>query len=48
MYDESLAPEFADDRMLGSTLLFYTKDTGEKTKFIAPSFAKKITDTTIR
>ncbi len=47
MYDESLAPEVADDRMLGSTLLFYTKDTGEKTKFIAPSFAKKITDTTI-
>lgn len=47
MYDESLAPEVADDRMLGSTLLFYTKDTGEKTKFIAPSFAKKITNTTI-
>lgn len=47
VYGESLAPEVADKDILGSTLLFYTKDTGRKTKFVAPSFAKKITDTSI-
>lgn len=46
-YGESLAPELSDNELLGSTLLFYTKDTGEKTKFIAPTFAKKIQDTSI-
>lgn len=46
-YGESLAPEIADKDILGSTLLFYTKDVGRKTKFVAPSFAKKITDTSI-
>lgn len=46
-YGESLAPKIADEDLLGSTLLFYTKDTGETIKFVAPSFAKKITDTSI-
>lgn len=46
-YQESLAPEIADLDMLGSSLLFYTKPTKEPVKFIAPTFAKKITDTSI-
>lgn len=46
-YGESLAPAEADQDLLGSTLLFYTKDVGEPVKFIAPPFAKKLTDTSI-
>lgn len=46
-YGETLAPSEADQDLLGSTLLFYTKDTGEPIKFIAPPFAKKIQDTSI-
>lgn len=46
-FAESLAPKEADSQLLGSSLLFYTKDTGRKTKFIAPPFAKKIADTSI-
>jgi FAD-dependent oxidoreductase family protein len=46
-YGESFAPEVADDLTLGSTLLFYTKDTGVPTKYVAPSFAKDITKTSI-
>lgn len=46
-YNEEWAPETADDITLGSTLLFYTKDTGQPVKFIPPSFAKDITKTTI-
>lgn len=46
-YNETLAPKEEDGELLGSTLLFYTKDVGEKVKFIAPPFAKKITDTSI-
>ena len=37
----------ADDITLGSTLLFYTKDAGRPVKYIAPSFAKDITQTSI-
>lgn len=46
-FGESWAPEVADDITLGSTLLFYTKDAGEKIEFIPPSFAKDISTTSI-
>ncbi|MEF3304373.1 FAD-dependent oxidoreductase [Paenibacillus sp. GYB003] len=46
-FGESWAPEEADDITLGSTLLFYTKDTGHPVKYIPPSFAKDVTKTTI-
>ncbi|RKN82152.1 FAD-dependent oxidoreductase [Paenibacillus ginsengarvi] len=46
-YNEEWAPEVADDITLGSTLLFYTKDAGHPVKFVPPSFAKDITQTTI-
>lgn len=46
-YNESLAPEAADDITLGSTLLFYTKDAGRPVKFVPPSFAKDIAATSI-
>ncbi|GGD69739.1 FAD-dependent oxidoreductase [Paenibacillus nasutitermitis] len=46
-YQEDWAPETADNITLGSTLLFYTKDTGQPVKYIAPSFAKDIQSTSI-
>lgn len=46
-HGEAWAPEVADDIMLGSTLLFYTKDAGHPVKFVPPSFAKDITQTPI-
>ncbi|WP_347813062.1 FAD-dependent oxidoreductase [Paenibacillus sp. BK033] len=46
-FGEDWAPEVADDITLGSTLLFYTKDTGKPVRFVAPSFAKDITTTSI-
>lgn len=46
-YNEDWAPEAADDITLGSTILFYTKDVGHPVKYVAPSFAKDITQTTI-
>ncbi len=46
-YNENLAPEQADDITLGSTILFYTKDAGHPVKFVPPSFAKDITQTSI-
>ncbi len=46
-YGESFAPEVADELTLGSTLLFYTKDTGAPSKYVPPSFAKDITKTSI-
>lgn len=46
-YEEDWAPEVADDITLGSTLLFYTKDTGKPVRFVAPSFAKDILTTSI-
>ncbi|HEX3815101.1 MAG TPA: FAD-dependent oxidoreductase [Mycobacteriales bacterium] len=46
-HGESFAPDVADELTLGSTLLFYTKDTGAPSKFVPPSFAKDITKTTI-
>jgi hypothetical protein len=46
-YNEEWAPEVADDITLGSTILFYTKDAGHPVRYIAPSFAKDITKTSI-
>ncbi|OAS22408.1 FAD-dependent oxidoreductase [Paenibacillus oryzisoli] len=45
--NEEWAPLVPDDITLGSTLLFYTKDAGRPVKYIAPSFAKDITQTSI-
>lgn len=38
-FGESWAPEVPDQNMLGSTILFYAKDTGVPSKFVAPAFA---------
>lgn len=46
-YGEPWAPEQPDDITLGSTLLFYTKDAGEPVRYVPPSFAKDITQTSI-
>ncbi|MEC0230211.1 FAD-dependent oxidoreductase [Paenibacillus alba] len=46
-FQEEWAPLVPDDITLGSTLLFYTKDAGRPVKYIAPSFAKDITQTSI-
>lgn len=46
-YNEEWAPDAADDITLGSTILFYTKDAGHPVKFVPPSFAKDITQTSI-
>ncbi|WP_053218210.1 FAD-dependent oxidoreductase [Virgibacillus senegalensis] len=46
-FDESLAPEQADDILLGSTILFYTRDEGHPVKYVPPAFAKDITKTPI-
>ncbi|MHA6484857.1 FAD-dependent oxidoreductase [Paenibacillus sp. strain BS8-2] len=46
-YDEVWAPEAADEITLGSTILFYSKDAGHPVKYVAPSFAKDITQTSI-
>lgn len=46
-FKEDWAPEVADDITLGSTILFYTKDAGQLVKYIPPSFAKDISQTSI-
>ncbi|OMF38083.1 pyridine nucleotide-disulfide oxidoreductase [Paenibacillus sp. FSL H8-0548] len=46
-FNEDWAPDIADDITLGSTLLFYTKEAKRPVKYIPPSFAKDITETTI-
>lgn len=46
-YNERWAPDVADNITLGSTILFYTKDTGRPVKYVPPSFAKDITKTPI-
>ncbi|MCR8636503.1 FAD-dependent oxidoreductase [Paenibacillus radicis (ex Xue et al. 2023)] len=46
-FNEKWAPEAADLITLGSTMFFYTKDAGHPVKYIAPSFAKDITQTAI-
>ncbi|MGO1388976.1 FAD-dependent oxidoreductase, partial [Brachybacterium alimentarium] len=46
-FGESWAPEHAGEDMLGSTILFYTKDVGHPQKFVAPPFAVDIAATAI-
>ena len=46
-HGESLAPEIGDMKVLGSTILFYTKDAGRPVPFVPPSFAIDITRTSI-
>ncbi|BBA95642.1 putative pyridine nucleotide-disulphide oxidoreductase [Actinacidiphila reveromycinica] len=46
-YGESWAPEVADEALLGSTILFSTKDAGRPVKFVAPSYAKDLATTPI-
>ena len=46
-HGESLAPEVADAYVLGSTILFYTKDAGRAVPFVAPSFAIDVARTSI-
>lgn len=46
-FGEAWAPPVSDDVTLGSTLLFYTKDTGEPVRFVPPLFAKDISKTSI-
>ncbi|MGU3357489.1 FAD-dependent oxidoreductase [Microbacterium sp. M4A5_1d] len=46
-FGEAWAPETADDELLGSTILFYTKDVGRPVDFVAPDSAKDITATPI-
>ena len=41
-YDESWAPEVPDDNTLGSTILFYSKDIGQPSKFVPPPFARDV------
>ena len=36
LFEESWAPEVPDQNMLGSTILFYSKDIGEPSKFVKP------------
>jgi hypothetical protein len=42
VHGEPWAPEVADDDMLGSTILFYTKDAGEPVRFVPPGVTKDI------
>ncbi len=46
-YQEAWAPDVADEITLGSTILFYTRDEGRPVKYVPPSFARDITQTTI-
>jgi hypothetical protein len=46
-FGEPWAPEVADQALLGSTLLFYTKDAGHPVPFVAPASAKDVSDTPI-
>lgn len=46
-YGESLAPESADQMLLGSSMFFYTKDAGIPVPFVPPLIAKDISNTPI-
>ncbi|GGJ65732.1 FAD-dependent oxidoreductase [Streptomyces brasiliensis] len=46
-FGEAWAPPLPDRQLLGSTILFYTKDAGRPVKYVPPSFAKNILDTPI-
>lgn len=46
-FGEEWAPENPDDNLLGSTLLFYVKDTGRPEPFVPPRITKDLRDTGI-
>ncbi|GAA2375290.1 FAD-dependent oxidoreductase [Streptomyces cuspidosporus] len=46
-HGEPWAPDEADEALLGSTILFHTKDTGRPVKFVAPAHAKDLSATPI-
>ncbi|MFV0406377.1 MAG: FAD-dependent oxidoreductase [Propioniciclava sp.] len=46
-FGEDFAPELPTREFLGSTILFYTKDTGAPCLYVAPDSAKDITQTPI-
>ncbi|MFF9348933.1 FAD-dependent oxidoreductase [Streptomyces sp. NPDC014734] len=46
-FGETWAPKTPDRELLGSTILFYTKDAGHPVKYVAPSFARNVLDTPI-
>lgn len=46
-FSESLAPDAGDNTLMGSTLLFYTRKEDHPVNFVAPSFAKDISKTSI-
>ncbi|MFE5095690.1 FAD-dependent oxidoreductase [Streptomyces sp. NPDC056638] len=46
-FDEPWAPAEADQALLGSTILFHTKDTGRPAKFVPPAYAKDLSTTPI-
>ncbi|MFK0229956.1 FAD-dependent oxidoreductase [Streptomyces sp. NPDC090303] len=46
-FGEPWAPEVSDGALLGSTILFYTKDLGRPVPFVSPSYAKDISRTPI-
>lgn len=47
VFGEDWAPEVADDDMLGSTILFYTRDAGEPVRFVPPGLTRDIAATSI-
>ncbi|WP_406497797.1 FAD-dependent oxidoreductase [Streptomyces sp. NBC_00846] len=46
-FDEPWAPAEADQALLGSTILFHTRDTGRPVKFVPPAYAKDLSTTPI-
>ncbi|MFB7595177.1 FAD-dependent oxidoreductase [Streptomyces sp. NPDC056160] len=46
-HDEPWAPQEADEALLGSTILFHTKDAGRPVKFVPPAHAKDLSATPI-
>ncbi len=46
-FGEPWAPDEASRRTMGSSLFFYTKDTGRPVRFVPPDFTKDIAATTI-
>ncbi|MFH8530100.1 FAD-dependent oxidoreductase [Streptomyces tendae] len=44
-HGEPWAPDEADEALLGSTILFYTKDAGHPVKFVPPAYARDLTAT---
>ncbi|WP_372346173.1 FAD-dependent oxidoreductase [Streptomyces sp. KL116D] len=46
-FGEPWAPAAADEALLGSTILFHTKDTGRPVKFVPPAYAKDLSTTPI-